>query len=185
MRKYWYPVAGLGALIGIVASFWDTIDYQLLLKNSHIALSCNLNSAFSCSTVLSSWQSKVFGFPNSMMCLVFFSLILGFAITGPGNKVIRKTRYLIHGLAVFFLGFGAWFLEQSIFSIRAICILCLFCYGGVILINAALLRLNYDDLPLHSAAHDKLAKFFKSGTDIFVWILYALVIGFIILFRFK
>jgi len=71
-----YGITAIGGAIGLVASFLEVLEYQELLKNSHTLLACDLNSVFSCSSVLNAWQSKVFGFPNSLMCLVFFTLML-------------------------------------------------------------------------------------------------------------
>ena len=72
-----YGITAIGGAIGLVASFLETLEYQELLKNAHTVLTCDLNSVFSCSSVLNAWQSKVFGFPNSLLCIVFFTLMLG------------------------------------------------------------------------------------------------------------
>lgn len=181
-HKNAYRLMMFGAALGMIASFWDTLEYISLLKNSHSALVCNLNSVFSCSSVLRAWQSTVFGFPNSIMCLVFFTLTLGIILSSYyGAQTNKSLRLTMQGFSLFFLGFGAWFLEQSTFVIRALCILCFFCYAGVILINAGWLRINAADLP----GHKTLNRWTQSGADIFIWIVWALFISFIILMKFK
>jgi uncharacterized membrane protein len=167
----------IGAAVGLVASFWDTVDRISLLKNAHVSLTCNLNSVFSCSSVLNAHQSSVFGFPNSMMCIVFFSLTLSAGlIAWFGSSIISYLRYVYQFLAVFFAGFGYWFFWQSIYNLRSICVLCVFCYAGVLTINAAWVRLNYKDLPVGKKSTKVLNRLVSSGADIFFWFLVALSI---------
>lgn len=179
-QRTYYTVLSIGAGLGLLASFLETLEYQILLKNAHTALACNLNSVFSCSPVLQAWQSKVFGFPNSMMCMVFFTLLLGIGLNGLGGVVSKWLRLFGQGFALFFLCFGSWFLEQSVFSIRALCILCVFCFAGLLAINFSLLRLNVDDLPFRKTLKSAIAH----GADLFAWLAYALIIAGVMIVKF-
>jgi uncharacterized membrane protein len=176
-QKLLYGTLSIGALVGLIASFWDTINKISLLKNAHTSLTCNLNNAFSCSTVLNAHQSSVFGFPNSMMCIVFFSLTLSAGlIAWFGGSVISQIRYAYQAIALFFAGFGYWFFWQSIFNLHSICILCVFCYAGALTINAVWVRLNYKDLPVNRKFARILNRIVSSGADIFFWFLVAVSI---------
>jgi uncharacterized membrane protein len=176
----------MGAAVGLIASFLETVEYQILLKNSHAVLTCNLNSVFSCTNVLNAWQSKVFGFPNSMMCMVFFTLMLGLGLVGwTGGSLSRGLRLTAQGIALFFLGFGLWFLEQSTFSVRALCILCVFCFAGLLTVNGSFLRLNVADLPIGQARREWLRRRMTNGSDIFGWIVFGLLITFVIVLKFR
>src|SRR6266496_15588 len=62
-----------GGVIGMIAAFLQTTEKITLLQNKDAILTCDLNSVFSCTSVLSAWQSSVFGFPNSLMCLILFN----------------------------------------------------------------------------------------------------------------
>lgn len=184
-QTYW-SVLSLGASVGLLASFLETTEYQILLKNSHAVLTCNLNSVFNCTNVLNAWQSKVFGFPNSMMCMVFFTLMLAFGLVGwTGGQLVKNLRLAAQGLALFFLGFGLWFLQQSTFSIRSLCILCVFCFAGLITVNACLLRLNATELPyLSPTAKKRLQQTFVGGKDIFAWCVFGLIVAGIVAVKF-
>lgn len=165
-----------GASIGLIASFLQMLEKLTLLKNSHAVLACNLNSVFSCTNVLNAWQSSVFHFPNSLMCIMFFMFMLTLGIVGvTGGTISRKLLLAAQGLALFFLGFGLWFLEQSTFVISALCIFCLFCFAGLLAINGSLLRLNFPRLAIR----------FKRGEDVFGWIVLGLLVGFIMLLHFR
>jgi uncharacterized membrane protein len=124
--------------------------------------------------VLNAHQSSVFGFPNSLLCIVFFSLTLSAGLIGwCGSKIIAQLRFVFQGLALFFAGFGFWFFWQSIFNLHSVCILCAFCYAGVLAINGSWFRLNFKSLPANKFLNWAVA----SGADIFFWCLIALVIA--------
>jgi uncharacterized membrane protein len=181
-----YGITAFGGAIGLVASFLEVLEYQELLKNSHAILTCDLNSVFSCSSVLNAWQSKVFGFPNSMMCLVFFTLMLSTALVGlTGGVLARKFRLTMQAIALFFLCFALWFLWESTYQIRALCILCIFCFGGLLLLNWGWLRINASDFPIGKGGRKKLAQITASGMDIFGWVLLGIIVAFAMIMRFS
>lgn len=173
-----YGIMAAGGLVGTIASSIQLIDKMALLQNKDVALSCNLNSVFSCSTVLDTWQSSVFGLPNSMISLVFFVFFGAIALVGlSGGSLSRKLRLWNQGLAVFMLGFALWFLLQSTYVISSLCILCMFSFTGLLLINWGWLRLNVGDLPVSKKTRKVLVGWTEKGTDTFIWILIAVVLG--------
>jgi hypothetical protein len=92
----------------------------------------------------------------------------------------------MHFFSVFFLFFGAWYLQQSAFDIGALCLFCIFCYGGVILINWSWLRININDLPLLAKKQkNNMQKIMAKGGDTFFWILWALLFVFMLVLAFK
>lgn len=174
-----------GGAIGLAASFMQTLEKLTLLKNENAELVCNLNSVFSCTNVLNAWQSSVFGFPNSIMCIVLFTIFGSVALVGAtGGKLSRGLRLGIHGLSLFTLGFGLWFLWQSTFSIGSLCLYCLFCFSGLLLVNWGWVRTNAADLPIGTKGRAALQRAISSGADTFVWILLALAIAFTMIIKF-
>jgi uncharacterized membrane protein len=164
-----YLLTALASAVGLGASFLQTLDKLQHLKNPTANLICNISSTFNCTNVLDAWQSSFFGFPNSLMCIVFFTLTLGVALAMINANTSKWLRFLMHFLAVFFLGFGAWYLWQSIYFIGSMCIYCLACYVAVIVINATWLRINASDLPLSKAT----SRFIKGKWDLVLWTLWA------------
>lgn len=156
-----------------------------LLKNTDAQLVCDLSSVFSCTNVLNAWQSSVFGFPNSLMCMVLFTIFGTVGLVGlTDGKLARGLRLGVHGLALFTLFFGIWFLEQSTFVIGSLCLYCLFCFSGLLLLNWGFLRINAADLPIGSRGRATLQRAIASGADTFVWVLLALTIAFIMVMKF-
>ena len=181
-----YGIMTTGGVIGMIAAFLQTTEKITLLKNKDAILTCDLNSVFSCTSVLNAWQSAVFGFPNSLMCMALFTIFASMALAGLSGGVLpRKLRLSIHALSLFTLGFALWFLTQSIYVINALCILCIFCFGGLLLVNWGWLRLNAADLPIGQRGRTFVKRCIASGADIFVWILLALAVGFAMVLRFS
>ncbi|HSW74588.1 MAG TPA: vitamin K epoxide reductase family protein [Candidatus Saccharimonadales bacterium] len=181
-----YGLITAGGVAGLTASFLETLEYQEILKNSHAQLVCNLNSVFSCGNVLNSWQSKIFGFPNSMLCMVFFTLMLSSGVVGlTGGILAPKFRLWLHGIATFFLGFALWFMWESTFRVRALCILCVFCFAGLLTINWGWLRTNAEILPIGEQGRKRLYKAIHQGADTFAWVVLALLIAFVMLLKFS
>lgn len=168
-----FSIMTAGSLIGLVASFIQMMDKITLLKNSDAVLVCNINDSLSCSTVLDSWQASVLGPPNALISTVMFSILLAVSFTGLTKSILSKTaRLTAQFLSLFTLGFGMWFLHQSIFIIESLCIYCIFNTLGLLMINATWLKLNYLDISSKPAFH----KFVERNFDILAWITIALAI---------
>lgn len=176
----------VGGAIGMVAAFLQTTEKIALLKNKDAILACDLNSVFSCTNVLNAWQSAVFGFPNSLMCMVLFTIFASIALVGvSGGTLPRRLRLGIQVLSLFTLGFALWFLTQSIYVINALCILCIFCFIGLLLVNWGWLRMNAADLPIGERGRAFLKRGIQNGADIFGWILLGLAVAFAMVLRFN
>lgn len=181
-----YYIMTAGGVIGIAAAFLQTIEKIALLKNKDAILSCNLNGVFSCTNVLNSWQSAVFGFPNSLMCLTLFTIFASIALVGAsGGTLPRNVRLSTQTLSLLTLGFAVWFLTQSIYVINALCILCIFCFVGLLLVNWGWLRLNATDLPIGKRGRQVLARGIGTGTDIFAWFMLAALVAFAMILHFN
>lgn len=175
-----------GGIIGMIAAFLQTTEKIALLKNDGASLACDLGSVFSCTNVLNAWQSSVFGFPNSLMCMALFTIFASIALVGvSGGVLTRKLRLGIQGLSLFTLAFALWFLTQSIYVINALCILCIFCFVGLLLVNWSWLRLNAADLPIGERGRALVKRGIASGADTFMWALLGLAVAFAMILRFN
>ncbi len=174
-----------GGVIGVAAAFLQTTEKIALLKHKDAILACDLSSVFSCTNVLNAWQSAVFGFPNSLLCMTLFTIFASTALVGlSGGSLPRRLRLGVHALSLFTLGFALWFLAQSIYVIGSLCILCIFCFVGLLLVNWGWLRLNAGDLPIGERGRAVLARTIAKGGDIFGWFLLAALVAFAMLLRF-
>ena len=185
-NQLWYMVISIAASVGLIASFLQLLEKLNLLKHPGASLYCNLNSVFNCSNILNAHQSSVFGFPNSLLCIILFTVALTAGLVGLFGGLIHKyLRFFFQSLALFTAGFGFWYLWQSIFNVGAICIFCVFCYGGVLALNTAWFRINYRDYPLNNKIMRRLDILVTKGFDIFFWCLIGLTIALEALIKFN
>jgi len=176
-QKILYGTVTIASVIGFIASFLQMIEKVELLKNPHAVLTCNINAIFSCTNILNAWQSSVFGFPNSLMCIAFFAMTMALGLVGwTGGSMNKKLRLTFQGFALFFIGFGFWYLWQSIFIVGALCIFCIFCYAAVLTISGAWLRLNSNETCLNKKHQKCLNNMIAKNFDILIWVVIAIVI---------
>lgn len=116
-------VTGAG---GLLASFALTLDAIAILKAPDAPLTCSVSALIGCSTNLSSAQGSIFGFPNPLLGLVFWS-----AVTTVGTALLARARFAGWFWALFSTGALAalvlvvWFIGQSIFELRVLCPWCM------------------------------------------------------------
>ena len=66
----------LGGAIGLVASLILVIErFELLMDPTYVP-SCSLNPVLSCGSVMTSTQAAVFGFPNPVLGIPSFTVVL-------------------------------------------------------------------------------------------------------------
>ena len=132
--------AGIAALI---AAFTLTLEKFHLYENPNAVLSCSINVVLNCSTVMQSWQSHVFGFPNMVIGLMAFSVVVTVAVAGlAGVKFPRW--FLIAANIGFLLGliFSYWLFFQSLYAIEVLCPWCLIVTAATTLIFSTMLHYN-------------------------------------------
>lgn len=138
-----FGVMGLMALLGLISSFVLSIDKLTLLRDPNAALSCSINVWVNCASVMKTWQSQVFGFPNSYIGLMGFPIVMAVAVGGllgvRYNKVFMR---LYHGGIFLGLLFAYWLFFQSVFVIQVLCPWCLVVTFAMTLMHEAILRYN-------------------------------------------
>jgi uncharacterized membrane protein len=116
----------IAGLIGLAASVTLTVEKIRLLTDSAYVPSCNLNPVLSCGPVMATPQASVLGFPNPLMGIVAFTVVV---VTGV--LAVTKTplpRWYWIGLTLGTLvgaGFVHWLIFQSLYRIGALCPYCM------------------------------------------------------------
>ncbi len=110
---------------GVLASWVITLDKFLLLEDPDFKPACSLNPVVSCGSVMQSDQAQAFGFPNPMLGLVSYAVVV---CVGAG--LLSGARYrgwFWLGLNVgtaFGVAFCTWLMVQSLYEINALCLWC-------------------------------------------------------------
>ena len=123
LSAWWVLIAGV---VGLVASATLTVEKIELLLNPHYVPTCNINPIVSCGSVMVTPQASVLGFPNPLLGLVGFTVVV---VTGVlvVAKVPLPQWYWI-GLTCGTLigaGFVHWLIFQSLYRIGALCPYCM------------------------------------------------------------
>lgn len=114
------------AIVGFIASFVLTLDKIQLLKDPSFQPSCNISPLISCGSVMKTEQAEEFGFPNSLIGIVGFTMLgtIAFALLA-GAKFKRWFWLTLEGGSIFGVLFIHWLMFQSIFVIGALCPYCM------------------------------------------------------------
>ncbi|MEC5175921.1 putative membrane protein [Cryobacterium sp. MP_M5] len=116
----------IGGLIALTAAFLLTLDKIHILEDPQAQLSCNFSVLVGCSTNLGSWQGAIFGFPNPLIGLIGWTVVI---TIGAGILAgARFARWFWIGLNVGVTGAIAlvvWLMGQSFFVLDVLCPWCM------------------------------------------------------------
>ena len=116
----------IAGVIGLVASMTLTVEKIKLLLNPSYVPSCNINPIVSCGSVMTTSQASVLGFPNPLLGLVGFTVVV---VTGAlAATKVPLPRWYWAGLDAGILigaGFVHWLIFQSLYRIGALCPYCM------------------------------------------------------------
>lgn len=112
-------------LLGGLAAAALTVEYINKLRDENYQLACDINPFLTCGEFLGSPQSQAFGFPNVVIGMLAFPVVVatGAILLGGVRLPVWYWRGLLLG-TVFGIGFATWLQFQSLTSFRAICPWC-------------------------------------------------------------
>jgi uncharacterized membrane protein len=120
---WWVLIAGV---VGLAASLALTIEKVRLLTDPNYVPSCSINPVLSCGSVMARWQAQAFGFPNPLIGIVAFSVVVVSGVLAVAR--VPLPRWYWAGLATGTLvgvGFVHWLIFQSLYRIGALCPYCM------------------------------------------------------------
>jgi len=169
----------VSASLSLFAAMILSIDAFKLAKDVNTELSCSINAVVSCGKVALSWQSTVFGFPNSFIGLMFESAVITIAIAGlmqvrfPNS--LMRIAFFIYSAALFF---ALWLFSQSFFVIKAFCPWCMLVTVSIISVFMSMLRINIyqNSFNWSEVNHQRVLRFILQGRDYAaMYIIYAVI----------
>ncbi|WP_311208546.1 MULTISPECIES: vitamin K epoxide reductase family protein [unclassified Aeromicrobium] len=120
----------VGGAVGLAAAIILTIDKVKFLTaeaaGESTALNCDLNAFVSCGGVINTDQASAFGFPNPIIGIVGFTVVLTLGVLLASG--VRLPGWVWGGLQVgvlFGIGFVTWLQYQSIYEIQKLCPWCM------------------------------------------------------------
>ncbi|CAN5444301.1 hypothetical protein BH09ACT4_BH09ACT4_04530 [soil metagenome] len=120
-------------LLGLLASLSLTLDKLALLENPSAELNCNVSVLVGCTSNLNSEQGSVFGFPNPILGLVFWSAIIAIGVGILAGARFAGWFWILASLAAASaLTLVVWFIAQSIFVLGVLCPWCMLTWAVII-----------------------------------------------------
>jgi uncharacterized membrane protein len=131
----------VAAISGFLASFILTYDKFKVLKDSGYTPSCNINSTLNCKSVMLSKQAEVFGFPNSLIGVATFAMMLVIAVALFFGVRFPKLfwQLVLAGTALAVI-FCHWLAFQTTFIIGALCPYCMVAWFATLLVLSVAFR---------------------------------------------
>jgi uncharacterized membrane protein len=112
--------------IGLAAAAIIMIEKVHLLQDPGFRPGCDLNPVISCGSVMESKQANAFGFPNPIIGLAAFPVLITTGVVMLTG--FKPKRWYMIGLqlgTIFGLGFVHWLFFQSVYRINALCPYCM------------------------------------------------------------
>ncbi|MFD8819169.1 vitamin K epoxide reductase family protein [Streptomyces sp. NPDC059627] len=120
---------------GLLASWVITLDKFKLLENPHFVPGCSLNPVVSCGSVMKSDQASAFGFPNPMLGLVAYGVVICVGMSLLAGARFPAWYWLAFDAGcVFGVGFVSWLQFESLYRIGALCLWCCLAWAATIVL---------------------------------------------------
>ncbi|MGW6818741.1 vitamin K epoxide reductase family protein [Streptomyces sp. NPDC055005] len=119
---------------GVLASWVITLDKFLLLEDPNFKPACSLNPVVSCGSVMKSDQAAAFGFPNPMLGLAAYAVVVCVGMGMLAGARHRGWFWLgLNAGTLFGTVFCGWLMVQSLYEINALCLWCCLAWVATLL----------------------------------------------------
>ncbi|WP_405003398.1 vitamin K epoxide reductase family protein [Kitasatospora purpeofusca] len=123
----------IGGALGLFASAVLTLDKIRLLKDPSYVPNCNINPIISCGSIMRSDQAEAFGFPNSLLGLAGFAVVIAIGAGLLAGATYRRWFWLgLQAGTVLGIGFVSWLMYQALYRIGALCPFCMVVWTAMI-----------------------------------------------------
>lgn len=110
----------------MLMAFALAFDELKIAANPNYIPSCNLNPIISCGSVMKSMQAHIFGFPNPILGLMTFPILLTTGVVMLSGAKLKRWYYV--GLEIGAIGGIAmihWLFFETVYKIHALCPYCI------------------------------------------------------------
>lgn len=115
---------------------------------------------------MQTWQSEVFGFPNMVIGLMAYAVVVTVAVIGLTGSRLPRWFWIAANVG-FFLGliFSYWLFFQSVYAIQVLCPWCLLVTASTTLIFSTMLHYNlkHNNFNLKKSLNEGVQRFLNNG----------------------
>lgn len=113
-------------LIGLVAAIELIIQKISVLSDPDFVPNCDINPVLSCGSVINTEQASLFGFPNPVLGVIGFTVVIMFgALLFAGLELPRSMWLGLNVGVLAGMAFVVWLVIQSLYVIGALCPWCM------------------------------------------------------------
>ncbi|HXR45526.1 MAG TPA: vitamin K epoxide reductase family protein [Pseudolysinimonas sp.] len=123
----------IAGAIGLFAAFRLTLDKIAVLSDPHTVLDCNISPLVTCGKNLASWQGSLFGFPNPILGLICWTLVIGVGVALLAGARFARWYWILFTIGT--LGgitLVGWLISQSVFVLGTLCPWCMVTWSVMI-----------------------------------------------------
>ena len=119
--------------LGLWAAFQLTLDKMVVLANPEADLSCNFSVLVGCSANLTSWQGSLFGFPNPLIGILGWTVVITTAVIMTAKTSLARWFWLaLNAGLVAATAFVGFLIVQSIYVLNVLCPYCMLTWAVTI-----------------------------------------------------
>jgi uncharacterized membrane protein len=126
-------VLAVGGFVGLVASSVLTIEKIALLKDPFYVPTCSINPVLSCGSIMKTSQAEVFGFPNPLLGIAGFSVVVTTGVVVLTGARLPRWYWLsllaVTTLALALVVFLVW---TSLYALVRLCPWCMVVWAVVL-----------------------------------------------------
>ena len=184
------PTPGEGVLVAVLAAVgllaagvltYDKVEsLKAQAAGESFSASCDVNAFVACSGVFNTPQAEVFGFPNPLIGIAGFAVVLTLGVLVAAR--VALPRFVVGGLfagAVFGIGFVTWLQYQSFYEIGRLCPYCMVVWAVMIPLFVVITRWFAQQVAPGGAVHR-----FLGDWSLLVVLLWYVAVGAAIWFQF-
>lgn len=116
----------IGGFIGLIMAFIITVEKIQLLKDPSYVPECSINPIISCGNIMKSDQASAFGFPNPLIGLIGFSVVITIGMAMLAGAKFKRWFWL--GLqigSILGVAFCMWLFYEAVYRIGSLCPYCI------------------------------------------------------------
>jgi uncharacterized membrane protein len=123
----------IAGVAGLAAALTLTVEKITMLSNPSYVPSCSINPVLSCGSVMATRQASAFGFPNPLIGIVGFTVVVVTGVLAVGRIPLPRWYWLgLAGGTALGVVFVHWLIFQSLYRIGALCPYCMVVWTVII-----------------------------------------------------
>ena len=119
--------------VGWIGSAILVLERLRVYADANYITSCDISPWVSCGTVFKTWQASIFGFPNPLIGIVAFAVVITTAVAMLAGASFKRWYWLgLQAGVTLGMVFVVWLWSQALFDIYVLCIYCIVVWAAMI-----------------------------------------------------